>query len=98
MREIEERYAKMVEESTQGVWFVDTDLALKYVNQPMADMLGYTREEMLGRPALDFVAESHRERAASGLERHKLGIPEQGEICCRRKDGTELWGSLPSDH
>ncbi len=52
MREIEERYAKMVEESTQGVWFVDTSLVIRYVNRSMADMLGYAREEMLGRPAL----------------------------------------------
>lgn len=62
MREIEDRCVRMVEESGQGVWFVGADLVITYVNRSMADMLGYTREEMLGHPALDFVAESCRDQ------------------------------------
>src|SRR5262249_42169677 len=51
----EERYRRIVETAQEGVWTVDAEMRTTYVNQRMADLLGCTAEEMVGRPFLDFV-------------------------------------------
>jgi PAS domain S-box-containing protein len=57
----------------------------------MADMLGYSREEIIGRSSLDFV--DHEEREA--VIRARETLKEQGSFSkerkLRRKDGSTLW-------
>jgi PAS domain S-box-containing protein len=61
------------------------------VNQRLAEMLGYTTDDLLGRSALDFVDEADRLEAVKYLERGRNGIKEQHDFRFRRKDGSELW-------
>src|SRR5688572_20371488 len=49
LRESEERYRLIVETANEGIWTVDHDSSITFVNRRFADMLGYTPEEMLGR-------------------------------------------------
>ena len=91
LRASENKYRQIIETAREGVWTVDPDARTTYVNQRMAEMLGYTVEEMLGRPTVAFmdaddVAESQRR-----FERRRRGIAEQYECRLRRRDGTELW-------
>lgn len=96
LRESEERYRHIVETSQEGVWLIDADAVTTYVNQRMAEMLGYTRDEILGRSTLDFVHENWVERAKEGLARRRLGVRGQSEVCYLRKDGTELCAIVAS--
>ena len=48
-RESDERYRRIVETAQEGILVGDRDGRLVFVNQKMADMLGYTREEIIGR-------------------------------------------------
>ena len=50
----------IIDAATEGFWAIDESLRTVDVNAALCDMLGYTREEMLGRPPLDFVDDSHR--------------------------------------
>jgi PAS domain-containing protein len=45
----EKRYRSMAETANEGIWAVDADFRTTYVNQRMADMLGFTPPEILGR-------------------------------------------------
>src|SRR5881275_479604 len=87
-----ERYRNIIETTSEGVWMIDADHRTTYVNARMAEMLGYTVEEMLGRPVADFVREERRDPLETGLERQ--GLTDQREVCCVRKDGSEMWGLL----
>jgi PAS domain S-box-containing protein len=60
----------------------------------MAEMLGYTVAEMLGRSVHDFVPPTRRPDADASLERRREGISEQREIRYLRKDGSEMWGLM----
>ncbi len=51
------RYEDLVESGLAMVWMHDLGGRLTRVNGALADALGYTREEMLGRSLSDFVAE-----------------------------------------
>jgi two-component system cell cycle sensor histidine kinase/response regulator CckA len=51
------------------------------------EMLGYTREEMLGRQALDFVASGARAHTAQAIQENRLGVYESIALA---KDGSEI--------
>ena len=60
LRDSEEKYRTIVEIANEGIWAVDEDLKTTFVNSRMAQMLGYSREEMSSRSALDFMDEEGR--------------------------------------
>jgi PAS domain S-box-containing protein len=91
LKESEQRYRRIIETAQEAIWVVDAEAYTTDVNQHLADMLGYTREELLGRSVFDFVDNSDRSEAARYLERGRSGIKEQHDFRFRRKDGTELW-------
>ena len=94
LRASEERYRNIVETTSEGVWMIDADHRTTYVNRRMAEMLGYTVAEMLGRSVNDFVPPTRRPDADASLERRRQGISEQREIRYVRKDGSEMWGLM----
>jgi PAS domain-containing protein len=55
LAESEARYREILDTMQDGVWRVDADHRTEYVNPRMASMLGYSREEMIGRELADFM-------------------------------------------
>jgi PAS domain S-box-containing protein len=96
LKESEQRYRRIIETAQEAIWVVDAEANTTDVNQHLAEMLGYTREELLGRSVFDFVNNSDRPEAARYLERGKSGSKEQHDFRFRRKDGTELWTMVSS--
>jgi two-component system, cell cycle sensor histidine kinase and response regulator CckA len=93
LRISEARYRRIIETTTEGVWMIDADSRTTFVNQRMAEMLGGTVEEMLGRTPAEFLDEKGSAAIADLTERAE-GAVEQLELKFRRKDGGELWGLL----
>lgn len=87
----EARYRTIVEFAHEGVWIVDAEHRTTFVNRHLADMLGYTPDEMLGRPFFSFMDQDARAVAEAGLDRKRDGLSKQLEFRYRRRDGTELW-------
>ena len=86
LRASEERYRNIVETTAEGVWMIDADHQTTYVNRRMAEMLGHTIDEMLGRPVADFLA--------AGAPPESSMEPRQREVQYVRKDGSRMWGLL----
>jgi PAS domain S-box-containing protein len=63
-----ERYRQIVENSGEGICVTDADARIGFVNTRMADMLGYSAEEMLTRPAFDFVFDEDLDNARRRFE------------------------------
>jgi PAS domain S-box-containing protein len=87
----EELYRRIIETANEGIWVIGADLTTTFVNQKMADMLGYTVADMLGQPVSDYVAEDERPKAAAAGSRGRPAPAGQVESQLRRKDGTSLW-------
>ncbi|MFH1313838.1 MAG: PAS domain S-box protein [Candidatus Eisenbacteria bacterium] len=85
----EAKYAALVEQATDGV-LVAQDNVLKFVNKACADMVGYSVEEMTGRPFLDVIAPEYRavigERYKARLNGEDVPSLFEVEACC--SDGT----------
>jgi|GEM_PF-670750 len=53
--ESEARYRQLVEVAQEGIWAVDNECITTFVNPRMAQMLGYTEDEMIGKNLADFL-------------------------------------------
>jgi PAS domain S-box-containing protein len=91
LRESEERYRRIVETANEGIWTIDSDAKITFVNHRLAEMLGYRAAEMVGKPFVDFISDSAREPATLRIERSRQGISEETEVRLERNDGSELW-------
>ena len=89
--ESEQRVGKIIETAQEAIWIVDSKANTTYVNQRLAEMLGYTTDELMGRSVFNFVDDADRLEGSRYLERGRSGIKEQHDFRFRRKDGSELW-------
>ncbi len=74
VRESESYYRCIVETASEGVWMFDAESITTFANCRMAEMLGYTVEEMLGRSLFEFIDAESREIAESYVQRRREGI------------------------
>lgn len=91
LQKSEEQYRRIVETTSEGIWMLDTEGNTSFVNPQMSAMLGYSVEEMLGRPLFDFMGIEEQKIAQTNLERRHQGIQEQHDFKFCRQDGSELW-------
>ena len=75
-RAAEERHRRLVGTAEEGIWLLDAEDRTTFVNRRMAAMLGFTEDEMAGRPLLDFVPEESTAEVQRGLEMHRLGVKQ----------------------
>lgn len=91
LRQSEERNRRIVETAQEGIWLVDKDLRTTYVNRRMAEILGYTEEEMLGKSSEDFTfPEDQADVQARGIAGIG-GRSERYDARYRRKNGEAVW-------
>jgi PAS domain S-box-containing protein len=87
----EEKYRRIVETANEGIWGMDQDFITTFVNGKIADRLGYTPGEMIGKHIAVFMhpdelvdntarMQKRRERKKETYERHLL-----------TKDGRSCW-------
>jgi PAS domain S-box-containing protein len=87
----EERYRRVVETAEEGIWALDTTARTTFANPKMAQMLGYSVQEMQGKHLFDFMYMEDKSLAEAKLACRQQGMCEQHEFRFRRKDGTEIW-------
>ncbi len=74
------RYQNLVEAMNDGLAIIDPQLHVTYVNPALCRMAGYRADELIGRPAIDFLDEKNRQKLEyevtnwSDLERHVFEI------------------------
>jgi PAS domain S-box-containing protein len=91
-KDLEARYRRIVEGAEEGIWTIDADARTSFVNAKMAQLLGYSPDEMLGRLLHDFTDPEWR--PDQYLSRRQEGIAEEHEFKFVRKDGSALWASV----
>jgi diguanylate cyclase (GGDEF)-like protein/PAS domain S-box-containing protein len=70
--ESEGRYRQFVNDSPLGVLIVQSGIIM-FVNPALEALIGYSEEELLGKPFLPFLVEEDRERAAEIHQRRMRG-------------------------
>ena len=79
LRESEEKYRLMVETAGEGILMSGPGHTCFFVNQRMADMLGYTKEEIIGTTVADFCDLSVFEKAVNADRKLRKGEVSSGK-------------------
>ncbi|MBP7584578.1 MAG: PAS domain S-box protein [Spirochaetes bacterium] len=75
----ERKLRDLVEYLPEMVFELDSDGIILYINKRATELLGYAREELMGRNAFDIVAPEHRQRAMRGFGKTLGGKRYSGE-------------------
>ncbi|MBD1894305.1 diguanylate cyclase [Coleofasciculus sp. FACHB-129] len=97
LRENEARYRRIVETTVEGIWVLDPEGNTAFVNNQMAQMLGLTAAQMLGKPLFAFMDDEGRAIAEALIERRRQGIKEQHDFKFCRQDGSDLWAIVSTN-
>jgi PAS domain S-box-containing protein len=89
--ESEKKYRMLVETMNDGLITRNAEGIISYVNPRLCDMLGYTQEELVGRPVADFLDEANKEILKRQLKYRRMGGSEPYELMLTRKDGARLY-------
>jgi len=94
LQESEKKYRSIVETANEGIWIVDPEYRTTYVNKRIAEMVGYTRDGMIGRSGLDFTDEEGKTILRLNMEKIQQGIGESYEFKLIQKNGSTIWTIL----
>jgi len=94
LRESEQRYRQVVENLNEGIWLIDENSNTTFVNDRMAEILGYTIDEMMGKHLFSFMDEGGIKIGQRYLERRKHGIKESHDFEFLKKDGSRVYALL----
>jgi len=96
LRESQEKLQKMFESVTDGISVIDLNGAIIEANQRTVEMHGFkSRDELLGRNALELVAPRDHDRIAANMRKAiKQGTVRGVEYTLLRMDGSEFPGEL----
>jgi PAS domain S-box-containing protein len=83
-------HRNLLDAVNEGVGISDADHRFTWVNTRLADMLGYHREELIGKTPLDLVVEEDRERFLEQGARRGEGERQPYELTLVRRDGTRV--------
>jgi PAS domain S-box-containing protein len=90
LRRNEAKYRVLVENLQEGIWQIDQESRTTFVNPRMAEMLGFSVEEMVGRSLFEFMDSEAAEDCRKRIEQRKQGRKQQHEFEFTRKDGSRL--------
>jgi PAS domain S-box-containing protein len=91
LRESEHRFRALAEQNLSGIYVLQ-DGIVKYVNPRCAEIGGYTPEEIIGRPIMEFIPQQWHAQLRKQMEDRVSGAVKTAEytITGRRKDGSPV--------
>jgi PAS domain S-box-containing protein len=95
LKESEEKYRNLVEKANDGITIIQ-DGVIRYTNPKLAEMGGYTIEETIGKPFMDFIWPEDAPKVADLYKRRMRGekVPSIYEARLRGKGGECLYVEL----
>lgn len=93
-RELEEtkaRYEELIERMDEGLAVADQDFRFTFVNRRMAEMLGVSRQELVGRLMRDLVTGEYRDVVDEQLAKRRAGKEESYELAWGTKLGKVVY-------
>jgi PAS domain S-box-containing protein len=97
LRETEINYRRIVETAHEGIWVIDADNRTTFANSRMAEMLGYSVDELIGVPVFAFAYDEDREAVAQEMAKRREGITAQFEFKLQRKDSSVFWALMKAN-
>lgn len=90
LAESEAKLRTIFETSSEGIWVIDTAARTTDLNPAMANILGLSREAVLGRTVFEFLDPANRAILSEQMQRRQHGETGTYEIAFSRPDGSQV--------
>jgi PAS domain S-box-containing protein len=94
LHESEDRYRQLVENISEGIVMQNQKGVITYANKRFLDMIGYTEEEVLGKPITRFLGGGLLKRRELQEASKENDIRRATEVSWKRKDGDRIFTIL----
>ncbi|NVN91152.1 MAG: PAS domain S-box protein [Desulfuromonadales bacterium] len=91
LKQSEDKYSLIVTTANEGIWMLDAEQQITFVNPRVTDMFGYPPDEMIGRMIADFMCPDELPDHESRMRFRKQGVAERYERRFLHRDGSEVW-------
>ncbi len=89
-RTSEKKYRQIVESAPEGIWIIDSDNRTTFANPRLAQMLGWSKDDMPGKNLFDFLDEKGRQSAEENLACCRQGVAVQFDLNLRTLQGQDI--------
>lgn len=91
LKESESKYRRIINTTGEGIVILDANFETTFANARFAELLGYSLEEMKGKPFIDFIfpedVAAHNEKVSN----RRAGKSDIYERHLKKKNGTGVW-------
>ena len=94
--DVENRYKQIVENIHEGIWVIDKQNYIQFVNQALAGVLGYSVDEMQGQSVFNFEDEQAKVLCRARIAERKQGVSDSYEIELLHKEGHSVLVQIES--
>lgn len=91
LRESEEKYRDLVENSNEIIFTLDTNAVITYISPAVETIGGYKAEEVVGRQSVEFIHPEDLPAVAQSFQRIVDGNFDPSEYRLRMKSGDYRW-------
>jgi PAS domain S-box-containing protein len=91
LQKVEEDYRALVENAGDGIFTIDQDGRFTYINKKGMELLGYAKDELVGRNFVTVIAPEYREATVENFRKRQTGeAVDRYEIEVVTKDGNRI--------
>lgn len=91
LKKSEELYRCIVETAEEGIWIIDAENKITFANPKIANMLGYTVEEMMGKSFFNFINKEDIKIISKNRTTRQRGITEKYDCKFSHRNGSDIW-------
>ncbi len=84
-------FSDLIHTMREGFGIVDRNRILTYVNDRVIELFGYSRDEIIGRKATDFLEKENKKIYLDQMELRKKSIASPYELTWKKKNGENLY-------
>ncbi len=91
VKNAKQRMEKIVNTSLVGIAIVDLNGKITFANNALLNMLGYSKNELIGKRIFELTTTEGQKLFKNMLERRKIGLTDYYEINLIKKNRKEIW-------
>lgn len=91
LKESEERYRTIIENSNDMIWILDTEGRYEFINKRIEEFSGLNQDYFLGRSFIPFIDKQDLHRVMDVFHKTIKGEPQQYEVSVKTEDGTQFF-------
>jgi len=93
-QELEQKYRILVENMGEGLWALDENMVTTFVNNKLCEIMGYSKDEILGKEVFCFFKGESKKILRTELEKRAKGGSSTYILQTRTKKGKEIFLSV----